>query len=149
MRRTTIILILAALTLAIPAFAAAEGKVLNVSTYQGIATIDLPQTSADGSDLQDLAGCEFWVAKTSAELDAMFAAGSTATPQGRVMVSTPNPPAGAKLSWTWKGQFGIGQWYMTSTCIDLAMNRSARHATYPFELADDVPTAAPTNLTNQ
>lgn len=127
----------------IPTMAFAEGTIFNTGTYQGKLTITLPQTNSDGSELTDLAQCEFWVANSRTALDALI------TPTQIVPVTTPNPPANATLSWTYKGSLAIGQWYATATCTDAALNRSARHATVPFELADGVPPSVPTNLTPQ
>jgi hypothetical protein len=126
-------------TLALPALAGAEGQVLNTGTYQGTITVDVPQTNVDGSELQDLAGCEFYAARTPAELDAMT------TPSATIVSPDANPATGAKLTWTYKGTLGLGQWYTTVACVDLAMNRGPRMAHFPFELRDGV---APDRATN-
>ena len=124
--------------LLVPTLAFADGPVVKQSTCT--VTWDAPQTSADASNLTDLAAYGVYVAATPAALAAMGFLGAIAVP-----APATDPPAGASATWSCKA-LAPGQYYVQVDAVDTLGNRSGRSAVVPFVSQDDVPPQAPSGL---
>ena len=125
--------------LLLPTLAGAQGPVVNQSTCA--VSWDAPQTSADASNLTDLAGYRVYAAPTVAALAALT------VPTDTVLAPALDPPAGAAGTWSCRS-LAPGSWVVAVTAFDTAVppNESGRTAAFPFVQRDDVSPSAPSNV---